>query len=149
MRERLEALKPVASARTQVLLAAAMWSAVGAVLLLVGADWVLWGAGPHFSPWLIAVAVLVGALKARFVLRRTAARLVERIRSRGDGRCVGGFLSLTSWMFVAAMMGMGYLLRHGLLPRTEVGLIYVAVGSALLLAATSIWRAWYRRQPCR
>jgi hypothetical protein len=42
------------------------------------------------------------------------------------------------------MAAAGYLLRHGLLPRTVVGLVYVAVGAALLLASRRLWQAWHR-----
>jgi hypothetical protein len=93
-------------------------------------------------------AALAGALKARFVLKRAAERIVRRIQARGDGRCLGGFVSVRSWLLVAGMMGAGYLLRHGLLPHNVVGLIYVAVGTALLLASAVIWRAWYQGRHC-
>ena len=96
---------------------------------------------------LLGLAIVAGALKAHFVLKRTAGRMIERIRVRGDGRCLGGFVSLPTWGFVILMMGLGYLLRHGLLPHTVVGVIYVAVGAALLLASRRIWSAWQRHQP--
>ncbi len=143
MRNRLEAYKPAAAARTHLLLAAAMWSVVGTLLLLFGVRWTLAGQIP--LAWLLlASAVAAGLLKARFVLRRTAVRMIERIRTRGDGRCLGGFLSIRSWAFVALMAGTGRLLRGELLPRAIVGLVYVAVGSALIFASCGLWRAWYR-----
>ena len=139
----MEAYKPAASARTHLLLAAAMWTVVGTLLLSFGVRWTLAGQIP--LDWLLlATTVAAGWLKARFVLRRPARRMIERIRTRGDGRCVGGFLSIRSWAFVALMAGAGRLLRGELLPRTIVGLVYVAVGTALLLASHELWRAWYR-----
>ncbi len=142
MLERLETLKPAAAARTHLLLASALWSVVGALLLLFGTRWLLAGP-PHLSPLFLPLALVAGVLKAHFVLRRTAGHMIDRIRVRGDGHCIGGFVSLRSWLFVMAMMGLGYSLRHGLLPRAVVGWLYVAVGTALLLGATLIWRAWY------
>jgi hypothetical protein len=142
VRDRLEAYKPAASARTHLLLAAAMWTVVGAVLVLLGVKWTLNGKMP--LRWLLlAAAVVAGGLKARFVLRRAADRMIERIETRGDGRCIGGFLSIRSWAFVALMAGAGRLLRGELLPRAVVGLIYVAVGTALLLAGRRLWHAWH------
>jgi hypothetical protein len=41
-----------------------------------------------------AVALAVGVVKSRAVLDRAARGVIEQIRARGDGRCVGGFLSL-------------------------------------------------------
>lgn len=142
MRRLLTKYKPAASARTHLLLAALMWTTVGSVLLAFGVLWVLRAEVPY--AWvLIALAIGAGWCKAHFVLARTARRMIERIRTRGDGYCLGGFLSLYSWAFVLAMILLGRLLRGGLVPRTAVGLLYAAVGSALLLASRHLWRAWY------
>jgi hypothetical protein len=145
MRKWLDAYKPAAPASTHLLLASLMWTIVGAVLLGFGARWVL--AGRTVQAWaILGIAVFLGLLKGRFVLRRTADRMIERIRARGDGRCLGGFLSLRSWALVAVMAGAGRLLRGGLTSRTVLGFLYAAVGSALLLAALRIWAAWYRHR---
>ena len=143
MRHRLEAYKPAASARAHLLAAAAMWAVVGGLLLLFGVRWGLSVDIPCGALWL-AGAVVAGLLKARFVLQRTARRLIERIRTRGDGRCIGGFLSLRSWAFVLLMIVLGRFLRSGLVPRTIVGLVYTGVGTALLVASRQLWYAWYR-----
>ena len=113
-----------------------MWTAVGAILGAVGGVWL---APQH--PWLIAPAALLGLLKARFALRPAAIRAIARIRERGDGRCVGGFLSVRSWLFVILMAAAGRLLRTAPVPRTVVGFLYVAVGVGLLVASIGIWRA--------
>ncbi len=143
VQEWLNAHKPATSARYHLLLAALMWTIVGAVLLLCGARWVL--AAPTAYSWaLLAVAVLAGVCKARFVLGRAARRLIGRIDARGDGRCIGGFLSVRTWALVAAMALAGRMLRGGA-PRVLVGLVYVAVGTALLLAGRHIWYRWHAR----
>jgi len=143
MRDWLEAHKPAASARTHLLLAAGLWTVVGVLLLYFGTRWILAGRQHHVAV-LLAGAVAAGLLKGQFVLKRTARRTATRIRQRGDGRCVGGFLSLRSWAFVALMATIGRLLRGGLLPHGAVGFIYVAVGCGLLWAAATLWSAWRR-----
>lgn len=142
MRDLLDTYKPAAAARVHLLLAAMMWTTVGALLLYFGLRWTFATRTP--GVWLFAVAaVAVGLLKGWFVLDRTAVRMIGRIQARGDGRCIGGFLSWRSWALVALMAGGGRLLRGGLLPRTVVGLLYVAVGIALLTAARRLWLAWH------
>jgi hypothetical protein len=139
MRTWLDAHKPAASRRTHLLLASCMWSVVGLLLLFFGARWLLahrWGIA------LLPAAVLAGALKSRFVLDRTARRIGDRVLSRGDGRCIGGFLSVRSWTLVAAMMIAGRLLRGSPVSRTLVGLLYSAIGTALLLSSRHVWRRW-------
>jgi hypothetical protein len=37
------------------------------------------------------------------------------------------------------------LLRHAGLPPSVLGVIYLAIGAALLIAACLLWRAWWRQ----
>lgn len=139
----LSTFKPAASARSQLLLAAVMWSTVGVLLFYFGVCWT-W-AQPSYHPLVLSLAATTsGLIKARFVLRRVSRRLVHRIEARGDGYCVGGFLSWRSWLFVLFMIALGRLLRGGALPHSIVGPIYTAVGTALLVGSCSIWLSWQR-----
>ncbi len=130
-------LKPAARARTHLLAAALLWTAVGAVLAGFGGAW-LWGSGA--GPVWFAVAVVAGAAKGRLVIVRAARGIADRIAARGDGRCLGGFLSWRTWLLVAVMAGSGRLLRASPAPRSLVGGIYLAVGVALLAGAATLWR---------
>jgi hypothetical protein len=138
MRTWLEACTPAASRRTHLLLAACMWSAVGLMLLFFGTRWLV---DQAWELVLLPVALAAGAAKSHFVLDRAARRNVERILGRGDGRCVFGFLSLKSWALVAVMMVAGRLLRGSHLSRTLLGLLYAAIGTALLLSSRHVWRS--------
>ncbi|MFC2144276.1 hypothetical protein ACFLQM_01160 [Acidobacteriota bacterium] len=135
-----ESYKPAAVVRTQLMLAWMMWVAVGSALVAFGARW-LWSAAPIFAPWIAVGAVLAGVIKSRLVLDRAARGVVARIRSRGDGRCLGGFLSLRTWGMVVLMMAAGRLLR-GTLAHGIVGPLYIAVGTALCLSSRLSWQAW-------
>ncbi|MHC4776746.1 MAG: hypothetical protein ACYTBR_15975 [Planctomycetota bacterium] len=105
------------------------WTAVGLVLLITGARWSL-GTEPGLHPVLFAAAVAAGLAKAAFVLRHAANRVVTRILEGGDDRCIGGFFSWRTWFLVAIMI--------------IAGLVYVAIGTALLFASWLPWRAWSR-----
>ena len=135
----LDQLKPAASARQHLLLAGAMWAAVGTGVGYVGARWL--GGG---DPWLFVGAAAAGLLKSRFVLDRVAVAIAARIRARGDGRCLGGFLSLRSWALVLVMIGGGRLLRSAGPPPATAGFVYLAVGVALLASSRKVWGEWLR-----
>ena len=140
----LKSLKPAAPARVHLLLAAVVWTAVGGTMAVVGLRWTLAGQAPYLTLFLV-LAVVVGLLKSRYMLDRAAARIVQRIEERGDGRCLGGFLAPRAWLLLLVMVGMGRLLRGSeFLPRPITGLIFVAVGTALSLSACGFWRAWRR-----
>jgi len=132
--------KPAAGVSTQLILAWMMWVAVGSALVGFGSRW-LWETAPVVAPWIAAGAVAVGAVKSRLVLDRAARRVVDRICARGDGRCLGGFLSLRSWGLVFLMMVTGRLLR-GTLAHGIVGPLYIAIGTALCLSSRLSWHAW-------
>ncbi len=137
----VERYKPAGAVRAHLLLAGLMWTVVGAALVAFGGRW-LWQLPTPAAPWLAALAVVIGTFKARFVLDRAARTIVDRIQERGDGRCLGGFLSVRSWALVAAMAAGGRFLRGSHVARGLMGVLYVAVGTALLLSSRVAWRAW-------
>jgi hypothetical protein len=145
MGNRLDPYKPAAPAALHVLLAALTWTVVGCLLAFYGARWLSVG-GNLTTCALAGIAAVGGLLKARYVLVPAAGRIVARIRERGDGRCIGGFLSWKTWCLVVVMALAGRFLRGGLLPEALVGFLYVAVGIALLRASFRLWRSWLREE---
>ena len=134
-------LKPAAPASAHLVLAGLMWTVVGALLAFFGGLWVLesWPA-----PWAwagLVAAAAVGWSKSVWVLDRSAGRIAARIVERGDGRCLGGFLSWKTWGLVALMSGGGRLLRATVGAGGPVGLLYLAVGVALFRSSRILWRA--------
>lgn len=135
----LHTYKPAASIKWHLLLAAIMWSAVGTLLAALGVRWLAHAGAAWVWP---VVAVVIGSIKARFILRRTARRIIGRIRERGEGRCLGGFLSPTSWLLVLVMMTAGRFLRSSHLPPTVLGTVYLTIGAALGASSLFFWSAW-------
>ena len=115
------------------------------------------GAAPgrlHFSYWILPiaiVAIVIGIVKARFILIRYAGKAVARIQRRGHA-CFFGFFAPTSWLFVVVMMGGGMMLRHSALVdyawgRALLSVLYIAVGTGLAIADRIFWIAALRAQP--
>lgn len=136
-----ERWKPAAGVRTHLLLAALLWTVVGLGLAAAGIAWCF----GSVLPWAIVfagVGVAGGLAKGRFVLRTMAERNAARIIARGDGHCLGGFLSLKTWLLVVLMMASGIILRRsGVVPRPVLGVLYSAVGTALLVGCVTLWKA--------
>ncbi len=137
----LETYKPVASSRIQLWLAGVMWSCVGAGLFSVGTYWLLKN-GEAKGFILLAIATGLGLGKALLVLDRTTLQNIARVKSRGEDRCFGGFLSPRVWILVIGMMILGRILRTIGLSKPILGLIYATVGIGLLFSSRLIWRAW-------
>lgn len=132
--------KPGVPIRTHLLLAALIWTLVGFFLLTNG--FVLLSHANHL--WYGLSGLLLGTAKAFFVLDRMARKNMKRIKEFADKACFGSVYSLKTWFMVAAMIVLGRFLRTTVLPGEVIGLIYTAVGWALMLSSRLMWIEWNR-----
>ena len=139
-------LTPRASRGTRLFLAALLWTGVGTGLLAAGLRWIF---GAPSAAWLAAIpaALVVGWAKGRLVLAPRARANAERIVASGESRCVGGVFPWTSWALALGMMAGGFLLRRSSIPRPWLGVLYAAVGTALVAASAHAWGRWWERRP--
>lgn len=139
--EILRHIKPGAPVRLHVLLAALIWSIVGVFLMVNGYLMLSVAEGQ----WLTVVAMVLGTLKSRLLLDRTAKRNGQRLATLADGTCIGAVYPAKMWLLIGLMIAAGRLLRFsGVLPLAVVGLIYCAVGWALFVSSRIMWRMWYK-----
>ncbi|MCJ7582244.1 MAG: hypothetical protein MUP98_17155 [Candidatus Aminicenantes bacterium] len=141
----IERWKPAARVRTHLFAAAALWTAVGLGLAGIGFVWCFSSAFP-WSVILSSAGIAAGLAKGRFIIWKMADWNSKRIIARGDGRCLGGFLSVKTWLLVIVMMTSGIILRHSSVPHPILGLIYSAVGTALLVGSLRIWKAYQEEE---
>ncbi|MHB1184006.1 MAG: hypothetical protein ACYDIB_01470 [Desulfobulbia bacterium] len=133
----LARLKPGASTNTNLLVAALMWSFIGFYLMVRG-----YLLDQPLPGMFLLLALGLGTMKAFWLIERAARKNIARIVARPDGMCLGGVYSWGMWGMVVCMMVGGRLLRNSAVPPLVVGVIYVAVGWALLLSSRLIWREW-------
>ena len=139
----LETHKPVAPIRVHVFLVALMWTVVGLFLFVRGADNMMSLTG--VNPWWLVVAAFIGVLKGWLIFDKTAVRVISRIESREENKCLGGFLSLKSWGMILFMVFLGMSLRVSPLPGVLVWGVYVAVGAGLFFSSRLFWMEWIRQ----
>jgi hypothetical protein len=130
--------------RVQLVSAAALW-AIGASILIVRGVYYLHDRFWHSWALAGAFAAAIAIPKSRYVLDRTAARAVARIRARGRA-CWFGFFSWRSWLLVALMMGAGMTLRRLVVAPGEIGAgilgaLYLGIGGALAITDRVLWLA--------
>jgi len=140
----LARLKPGASTKTNLLVAALMWSFIGLYLMVRG-----YLLSESLSGLFLALALVLGTRKAFWVIERAARKNIARIVARPDGMCLGGVYSWGMWGMVVCMMLGGRLLRNSSVPPLVLSVIYVAVGWALLLSSRLIWQEWNVRSASR
>jgi hypothetical protein len=134
--------KPSSSIKTQLLLAASLWTLVGCGLLGFGLVW-MFGSGSRWTFLLLLVAIVVGGIKGYFVLRKTSTRATNRIQNRGDGTCIFGVFSVWQWLLVGVMITGARLLRTSGLTDEFLGALYASIGAALIIGSVFTWQVYF------
>ncbi len=145
--------------KTLVRLAGAVWLIVGMFLLvkgvqlfkaalanpdttvLAGGLGTLTGSIDNAVVALIAIALVLGSIKGRFVLKRSAEREIARIHGQGDKLSLTQLYSGRLCILIVLMMALGMLLRFTGVPVDVRAVVDVAVGSALIRGAMVYFRA--------
>ena len=140
LKEILHRYKPGVSIRTHLLLGGLIWTVVGFFLLTNG--FVLVSLENHF--WYGLIGLLLGSAKTFLILDRVARKNIKRIKEFEDKVCFGSVYSLKTWSMVAGMIILGRFLRTTVLPGEIIGLIYTAVGWALMISSRLMWIEWNR-----
>lgn len=131
--------KPGVKRQTHLLLAALLWSCMGAVLMLRGVAYLKQTEYPYI---LAVVGCALGFLKSFTILDRVARKSLHRIEQFNDGTCLGAVYSLKTWALVVCMIGMGVLLRMSPLPLSFLALLYCTIGWSLFFSSRHGWYTW-------
>lgn len=139
---------------TLIKLSGTLWLCIGIVLLSLGIFLVVNGEiGPlktSISPVfggievatvaIIAIALLIGYMKGRFVLGKSSRRIVNRIRSFPNPTSLTNLFSPAYLLLMGSMVLLGISIKYFGLPHDIRGFIDIAVGSALINGAVMTFR---------
>lgn len=146
------------SHRSLIVLAGALWFAVGLWLMKLGIQFLMQALETPeqypFLSWvsnfagkveqgvvaLMAIALFIGFLKGRVVLAKTVNRTVNHIKSVPEPVSLGLLFTPRYLILIGIMMGIGFSLRFFSVPLDIRGFVDVAVGSALLNGAMLYFR---------
>ncbi|MDR3623933.1 MAG: hypothetical protein P4L16_02200 [Chlamydiales bacterium] len=147
---------------TLIVVAGLIWMAVGVYLLNMGLRLISEKALQHMaevhptsllsylaafaggiqeaSVVLIALAMLIGYFKGRYVLAKTVHRMVARIREMPSPVALHRIYGARFYVLIAIMMGLGMLIRFFDTPADIRGAVDVIIGSALVNGALLYFR---------
>ena len=137
--------------RQHLLIAASIWTIVGAGLLTMGG--VFWFHFPYLGDFdtehiaIGSVALSVGLLKGKFVLDKTASRVIENtinLQEPNPFKSIFQMFGGKTIALIASMMGIGVILRAAGVSFEIRGLIYLAVGTGLLWSCRQYWIKSFR-----
>lgn len=132
---------PRTSSKTQLLIAACVWTGVGLLLTTKGLCLVRYAA---WSVLLIIMAggICLGILKGKFVLDPVASKIITRLQLKNTPSCLGGLFSIRNWLLILAMIVMGKILGTIPLAATIKAMLYTLVGIGLIYSSRLMWIAW-------
>lgn len=89
---------------------------------------------------LVACGLLIGYMKGKYVLGKSAQKGVERIRSFPNPTSLKNIYSLKYYILLALMIGLGMSVKYLGFAKDVRGLVDVAIGSALVNGAMCYFR---------
>jgi len=130
-------------------LAGAIWGLVGLFLLVRGLDMSLLaidsqGSSRQAVIISLAAALLIGGVKGKFVLTKTARRNKDRIDRIPPPVKAHHVYAKPFYLFIVVMMGVGFMLRtwnEYLGGYVVVAAIYCGIGIALMVSSLVYWKS--------
>ena len=142
MRKR-DAYKPAVTKDVLLFLAGFIWVCVGVMLLFLAFSWLL-----KFSNITIClfggVGIVLALLIHHFLFLKIVDKNLARILPTDEKKCLFSFIPLKSYLIIVVMIAMGVILRHSVIPKQYLAILYAGIGLALLLSSVRYVRAFFR-----
>jgi hypothetical protein len=139
---------PAADRKVLVLTAGVVWSIAGLILFVVGVRWMIIAHRGIIIPSLIGL--LAGLAFDRWKFSRLSLKNIKRIFNDWPDKgkvCVFAFQSTLGYVLIAAMMTLGYTLRHLPIQKIYLSPLYLAIGLGLILSSLQYYRAYAAPPP--
>lgn len=121
------------------LLAGLLWLGIGIMLSILGAKWILHSSNENAMYF--GLAGLAASLVIHyFGFSKIVDKNLIRINKIEKKYCLFGFMSWKSYLIIIVMITMGIILRHSSVPREWLSVVYVGIGTALVLSSLRYFR---------
>lgn len=95
---------------------------------------------------IVVAALMIGFLKGRFVLGKSAMKVMDRIRSMSNPASLSGIYSPKYYLLIGGMVLLGMSIKVLGLPNDVRGFVDVTIGSALINGAMIYFRSAMMQQ---
>jgi len=143
MHVKLKKFDPAVDKRILVVLSGIMWSGVGIMLCNHAIKW-LFHPPVQKGAWFCLAGIMLALMIHHFGFVKLVDQNIERILAKEGKVCIFGFQPWKSYLMIAFMIGMGTALRHSLLPRQYLAVVYIAMGGAMLLSSIRYYRTFIK-----
>lgn len=136
-------LKPAVTNYLLLFVAGIVWASVGFMLLSLAFRWLSRASDINTHPLVIAGAVCALVIH-HFGFLKIADKNLKRILKMKDKSCLFAFIPWKSYLIIAVMILMGAVLRHSIIPKHYLAVLYIAIGLALVLSSVRYIRVFIR-----
>ena len=134
---------PLVDKRVLVLLAGLMWCGVGIMLVRFAVIWLSSCNGKE-EFYLYATGFLAAMPIHHFGFLKIADKNLNRLLPMTGKRCLFSFMTWKSYIIVLIMVSMGIALRHSLIPKPDLSILYNGIGLALFLSGIRYFRVFFQ-----
>jgi hypothetical protein len=139
----IDKYKPAVGNTFLLFLAGIVWVCVGIMLLILAFSWL--STASNLEIYLYSGAgILLALLVHHFGFLKIVDKNLNRILQMKGKKCLFSFIPWKSYLIIIVMVTMGVLLRHSMVPKKDLAILYIGIGLALILSSVRYIRVFYR-----
>jgi hypothetical protein len=139
--------KPAVGRTFLLFLAGIVWAGVGIMLMFLAFSWLSTADG---NIYLYAGAgISLAMLVHHFGFLKIVDKNLGRILQMRGKKCFFAFIPWKSYLIIFIMVMIGAFLRHSVIPKKDLAILYIGIGLALLLSSVRYIRIFYREMTRR
>jgi hypothetical protein len=143
MKEKRHPFKPAVTNYLLLFIAGVVWFLVGCMLMSLAVSWL--SRTSHINLYPLVIAGVTSALLIHhYGFLKIADKNLKRILRMQDKSCIFAFIPWKSYLIIAVMVLMGAVLRHSVIPKHYLAVLYIAIGLALTLSSVRYIRVFIR-----
>ena len=132
--KKIDENKPVITNNVLLLFAGIVWEGVGILLLYLAYSWL--SVTPVINIYMYTGAGAVLALLVHhFGFLKIVDKNLQRIIQMDEKKNLFSFMPWKSYLLVVIMITMGAVLRHSVVPKHYLAIVYIGIGLALILSS--------------
>lgn len=139
----IDKYKPAVKNNLLLFIAGIVWECVGIMLLFLAFSWLSTTSTIEFSLY-SAAGIILALFAHHFVFLKIVDKNLKRILQMNRKICFFSFIPWKSYLIIIVMVTMGILLRHSMIPKKDLAILYTGIGLALILSSVRYLRYFYR-----
>lgn len=135
--------KPAVSKNVLIFIAGLAWIFVGIMLLYLAHSWLI--NASDINIYLFASAGILLALAIHhFGFLKIVDKNLDRILPLDEKKCLFSFITWKSYLLIVIMVAFGIILRHLSISKQYLAIVYIGIGSALILSSVRYIRIFFK-----